>query len=222
MSESMEGKLQSEALMQKLSTAYKTIASPIHCPLCGDYPKEPITMIEPNKVIRCRSCQKDYVVKQTLEEKTVNQIMTAILQDFSGVVTEEIKNNLRQMITFYHQNLVDEMQKTLQKQSALTAFEIQNAYNAVDQRITLILENIQAMGHDLKSEMKQLSKQQEALIDKSQEQYQVLLQQTQLIVNLIKQMNTSDFKGKSIQLIEDKPKRKLKHTDFNPEEFAPI
>jgi hypothetical protein len=70
--------------------------------------------------------------------------------------------------------------------------------------------------------MKQLSKQQEALMDKSQEQYQVLLQQTQLIVNLIKQMNTGDFKGKSIQLAEDKPKRKLKHTDFNPEEFAPI
>lgn len=218
----MEGELQSGALMEKLSTTYKTIASPIHCPLCGDYPKEPITMIEPNRVIRCRSCQKDYVVKQVLEEKTINQIMTAILQDFSGVVTEEIKANLRQMITFYHQNLVDEMQKTLQNQNALTVFEIQKAYHAVDQRIMLILENIQTMKQDLKTDMKQLSRQQEALMDKSQEQYQVLLEQTQLIVNLIKQINSSNIKDKGIQLTEDKPKRKPKHTDFNPEEFAPV
>jgi len=218
----MEGRFQSEVLMQKLSTAYKTIASPIHCPFCGDYPKEPITMIEPNKVIRCRSCQKDYVVKQTLEEKTINQIMTAILQDFAGVVTEEIKNNLRQMITFYHQNLIDEIQRASQSGAVTTAYEIQKAYDAVDQRLMLILENIQAIKHDLRSEMKHLSKQQEALMDKSQEHYEVLLQQTQLIVNLIRQMKGGSFNSKNVHLNEDKPKRKLKHTDFNPEEFAPI
>jgi hypothetical protein len=144
------------------------------------------------------------------------------LQDFSGVVTEEIKNNLRQMITFYHQNLVDEIQKTLQGGAVMTAFEIQKAYTAVDQRILLILENIQAMKHDLRSEMKQLSKQQQALMDKSQEQYQALLQQTQLIVNLIRQMKGGNFNGKSFHSDDDKPKRKLKHTEFNPEEFAPV
>jgi len=208
--------------MQKLSTAYKAIASPVHCPLCGAYPKESITTMEPNRVFRCLHCEKDYVVKPSLEEKTISQIMTAILQDFSGIVTDEIKNNLSQMITFYHQNLVNEMEKTLQNQKNVTIAAIQETYSAVDQRMLMILENIQTMKQDLKIDLKQLGKQQENLMNKNQEQYQVLLQQTQLIVNLIRQIDSSNVQKKDSQLAEEKPKRKLKHTDFNPEEFAPI
>lgn len=210
--------LNSEAILKKLLTTYKAVASPVFCPYCGASPAEKITTIEPDKVFRCQSCGKDYILKKNLDEKTVDQIVSSILKDFTKLANEEFKSNLNQVIALYHQYLIDEMEGLLEKGGRITFSAIQDAYRKVDENFFLVLKNVQ----DLRGDMKQLSTQQAYFISKSQEQYQNLLQQIQLIVTLIRQLNGSSYYKPADTHFSGKSEKKLKHTDFNPEEFAPV